>query len=221
MTEVSSGGRDDSSRVISGTAAGPPGHSLLPRLGKPPDTIDAIRLGSVLRQPQPLASEELRVTFRTPTRRLSLSARPRRTASFIASPFSAFVLFVLGFAARGSSGNGEVPRDDVAAALAELVQRPDVTRLILELTSGPDPIADISHTVRSSPSPVCDPHARRSLSAVRCGVRTKRRCEPARTGSQIDRNRQTRAVAAKVHPIGFLCVIEHRISRILTDHSSE
>ena len=37
---------------------------------------------------------------------------------------------------------GEVPRDDVAAVLGELVHRPQVRRVILELTSGQIPIHD-------------------------------------------------------------------------------
>lgn len=36
---------------------------------------------------------------------------------------------------------GEVPRDDVAAAIAELVHTPVVSRRILEITGGPTPIA--------------------------------------------------------------------------------
>jgi uncharacterized protein YbjT (DUF2867 family) len=35
---------------------------------------------------------------------------------------------------------GEVPRDDVAATLADLVERPEVSRLIIELTEGVTPI---------------------------------------------------------------------------------
>ena len=39
-------------------------------------------------------------------------------------------------------GYGEVPRDDVAATLAEIIDTPDLGRRIIELTSGDTPIAD-------------------------------------------------------------------------------
>jgi hypothetical protein len=35
-----------------------------------------------------------------------------------------------------------VPRGDVAAVLAEFVDRPDVTRTIIELTEGEMPVSD-------------------------------------------------------------------------------
>lgn len=37
---------------------------------------------------------------------------------------------------------GDVPRDDVAATLAELVDRPEINRIIIELTEGDTPVAD-------------------------------------------------------------------------------
>ncbi len=37
---------------------------------------------------------------------------------------------------------GNVPRDDVAATLAEIVERPQVSRVIIELTEGVTPIGD-------------------------------------------------------------------------------
>lgn len=45
---------------------------------------------------------------------------------------------------------GSVPREDVAAVLAELLHRPEVSRQILELTEGPTPIADaVDAAIRS------------------------------------------------------------------------
>lgn len=40
-----------------------------------------------------------------------------------------------------STGRGSVPRDDVAAVLAELLTAPDTAGLTLELVAGPDPVA--------------------------------------------------------------------------------
>ena len=37
---------------------------------------------------------------------------------------------------------GEVPRDDVAATLLALVERPDVARVIIELTQGDTPVGE-------------------------------------------------------------------------------
>ena len=37
---------------------------------------------------------------------------------------------------------GEIPRDDVAAFLAELVDRPDLRRVVVELTGGDTPVAE-------------------------------------------------------------------------------
>jgi uncharacterized protein YbjT (DUF2867 family) len=37
---------------------------------------------------------------------------------------------------------GEVPRDDVAATIAELIERPAVNRIIIELTSGEVPVTE-------------------------------------------------------------------------------
>ncbi|MER7999525.1 SDR family oxidoreductase [Streptomyces sp. NPDC095613] len=42
----------------------------------------------------------------------------------------------------GSTGRGPVPRDDVAAVLAELLDTPATAGLTLELIAGPDPVAD-------------------------------------------------------------------------------
>src|SRR3546814_13875975 len=36
---------------------------------------------------------------------------------------------------------GDVPRDDVAATLLEIIERPAVSRLIIELTAGATPVA--------------------------------------------------------------------------------
>jgi len=37
---------------------------------------------------------------------------------------------------------GNVPRDDVAATLAELIEQPAVSRVIIELTSGDAPVRE-------------------------------------------------------------------------------
>lgn len=37
---------------------------------------------------------------------------------------------------------GDIPREDVAATLLALIERPTINRVIIELTSGPTPIAD-------------------------------------------------------------------------------
>ncbi|MBU3891794.1 NAD(P)H-binding protein [Serratia rubidaea] len=37
---------------------------------------------------------------------------------------------------------GEVPRDDVAATLAEIIEQPDISRTIIELTAGKVPVRD-------------------------------------------------------------------------------
>lgn len=42
---------------------------------------------------------------------------------------------------------GEIPRDDVAACLAELVEHPETSNVILELTSGTTPIQDLAGQV--------------------------------------------------------------------------
>ena len=40
---------------------------------------------------------------------------------------------------------GEVPRADVAATLVALVERPGITRAIIELTAGTTPVGDALH----------------------------------------------------------------------------
>ncbi|WID95231.1 hypothetical protein QO058_20905 [Bosea vestrisii] len=37
---------------------------------------------------------------------------------------------------------GEVPRDDVAAALVQIIEQPTVSRIIIELTAGETPISE-------------------------------------------------------------------------------
>lgn len=46
---------------------------------------------------------------------------------------------------------GVVPRDDVAAALAELVERPSVKRIIIELTAGETPVGEAIAPFESHP----------------------------------------------------------------------
>ena len=42
---------------------------------------------------------------------------------------------------------GNVPRDDVAAYLAEIVERPNLGRLIIELTEGETPVAEAGRSL--------------------------------------------------------------------------
>ncbi|MEW1859569.1 NAD(P)H-binding protein [Streptomyces sp. NBC_00669] len=48
-----------------------------------------------------------------------------------------------------STGRGSVPRDDVAAVLAELLTVPGTAGLTLELIAGPDPVAEAVRAVAS------------------------------------------------------------------------